>query len=79
MKVRYPLATLVIAFAAAGAAQNLGPWPQHALDRPQPPVVMPAPADKPAAPPADAVIIPAIPRPERDDWGTSMSFAQVGH
>ena len=57
MKVRHPLATLLIVFAAPVAAQNLGPWPQHALDRPQPPVVMPAPADKPGAPPADAVVL----------------------
>ncbi|HXI33305.1 MAG TPA: DUF1080 domain-containing protein [Gemmatimonadales bacterium] len=56
MKVRYPLAML-IAVATPAAAQNLGPWPQHALDRPQPPVVMPAPADKPGAPPADAVVL----------------------
>ena len=56
MKVRYPLAMLIAA-ATPAAAQNLGPWPQHALDRPQPPVVMPAPADKPGAPPADAVVL----------------------
>ena len=56
MKVRYPLAMLM-AVAIPAAAQNLGPWPQHALDRPQPPVVMPAPADKPGAPPADAVVL----------------------
>jgi len=56
VKVRYPLAMLM-AVAIPAAAQNLGPWPQHALDRPQPPVVMPAPADKPGAPPADAVVL----------------------
>jgi|SRR5206468_6864428 len=32
-------------------------WPIHSLDRPQPPVVAPAPAEHPAAPPADAVVL----------------------
>ncbi len=36
---------------------NLGTWPQHALDRPQPPVVDPGPARSPAPPPSDAVVL----------------------
>ena len=57
MNSRFPAAVLATLFATPLAAQNLGPWPQHALDRPQPPVVMPAAADKPSAPPADAVVL----------------------
>ena len=51
-----PLLFLALA-AAPAAAQDLGPWPQHSMDRPQPPVVTPAPSDKPYAPPSDAVVL----------------------
>ena len=43
--------------AAPADAQNLGRWPIHSLDRPQPPVVTPAPVDWPGAAPADAVAL----------------------
>jgi hypothetical protein len=33
------------------------PWPVHATDRPRPPVVTPAPAGPPVAPPADAILL----------------------
>ncbi len=49
---------LFLAFAAGpAAAQDLGPWPQHSMDRPVPPVVTPAPAATPGAPPSDAVVL----------------------
>src|SRR5207249_9815224 len=46
------------AFVAVPAvAQDLGPWPQHSMDRPVPPVVTPAPSATPGAPPSDAVVL----------------------
>jgi len=45
------------ALAALAPTQDLGPWPQHSMDRPQPPVVTPAPYDKPYVPPSDAVVL----------------------
>lgn len=39
---------------------DLGPWPQHSLDRPKPPVVDPgtgSPAAEAAPPPSDAVVL----------------------
>src|SRR3954453_19266931 len=33
------------------------PWHVHDPDRPHPPVVTPAPADRPAAPPSDAIVL----------------------
>jgi len=38
-------------------AQDLGPWPQHSLDRPAPKVVAPAPPGAPVPPPADAIVL----------------------
>ncbi len=32
-------------------------WPIHSMDRPRPPVVTPAPAGPPAAPPSDAIVL----------------------
>jgi 3-keto-disaccharide hydrolase len=49
--------TALTALTAPVTAQDLGPWPQHSLDRPQPPVVTPAPADKPIPPPSDAMAL----------------------
>ncbi len=49
------LAVLVVTCASAGAQQST--WPQHALDRPQPPVVAPAATQPPVPPPADAVVL----------------------
>jgi len=43
--------------AAPVAAQVSTRWPVHSRDRPQPPVVTPAPADQPATPPADAIVL----------------------
>ena len=43
--------------AAPVSAQIAARWPIHSRDRPQPPVVTPAPADRPAAPPADAIVL----------------------
>ncbi len=36
---------------------DLGTWPQHALDRPQPPVVDPGPERAPVPAPSDAVVL----------------------
>jgi len=56
--MRFPLQLLLLAFVAVPAvAQDLGPWPQHSMDRPVPPVVTPAPAATAAAPPSDAVVL----------------------
>ena len=56
--MRFPLQLLLFAFVAVPAvAQDLGRWPQHSMDRPQPPIVTPAPYDKPYAPPSDAVVL----------------------
>ncbi|HEY7471468.1 MAG TPA: DUF1080 domain-containing protein [Gemmatimonadota bacterium] len=45
--------------ATTGAAfgQELGDWPIHSLDRPQPPVVDPGPPPGPSPPPSDAVVL----------------------
>ena len=54
------LTTLLILAATPLAAQNPTPpgarWPMHAMDRPRPPVVAPAPA-RAAPPPADAIVL----------------------
>jgi 3-keto-disaccharide hydrolase len=51
------LPTLAALAVPPAAAQVDTRWPQHSLDRPQPPVVRPAPLDRPGAPPADAVVL----------------------
>jgi hypothetical protein len=43
--------------ATPGTAQHFGRWPIHSTERPQPAVVPPAPAARPDAPPADAVVL----------------------
>jgi hypothetical protein len=48
---------LVAPWGGAQAQQPSFSWPVHALDRPQPPVVAPAPPDRPGAPPADAIVL----------------------
>ncbi|HJQ64951.1 MAG TPA: DUF1080 domain-containing protein [Gemmatimonadales bacterium] len=45
-----------VAISRAGA-QVSSRWPIHAMDRPQPPVVAPAPTARPDAPPADAIVL----------------------
>lgn len=49
------LVAVVATAATAGAQQSA--WPQHALDRPPPPVVAPAAVQPLVAPPADAVVL----------------------
>ena len=46
-----------LAGAPVHAQQPTLAWPVHSLERPQPPVVPPAPVNRPAAPPADAVVL----------------------
>lgn len=48
---------LTLCATTAATAQVSTRWPQHALDRPQPRIVGPATADRPDAPPTDAVVL----------------------
>jgi hypothetical protein len=50
------LCTVAILARTVGA-QDLGPWAQHALDRPQPRIVMSRPAGAPVPPPSDAIVL----------------------
>lgn len=50
-----PLALLLAATTAM--AQDLGPWPQHSMDRPKPPVVNPGPFTASAPAPSDAIVL----------------------
>lgn len=52
-----PALLALVLVAAPAAAQEPGDWKQHALDRPAPRIVTPAPAGPPLAPPSDAVIL----------------------
>jgi hypothetical protein len=57
MKLRWLFGLAPVFGAAPAAAQVSIRWPIHSKDRPQPPVVTPAPADQPSAPPADAIVL----------------------
>ena len=57
MKLGWLLGLAPVLGATPTAAQVSTRWPVHSRDRPQPPVVTPAPADQPAAPPADAIVL----------------------
>jgi hypothetical protein len=61
MDVTLNLAVTALLAAALGAAASDSPprdWPMHDESRPQPPVVDPGPApERPAPPPADAVVL----------------------
>lgn len=46
-----------VVLAVPAPAQVSARWPIHSLDRPQPPVVAPAPTARPDAPPADAIVL----------------------
>lgn len=50
-------AAALLLVTAACQAQGAMPWPIHSMDRPQPPVVTPAPGAGIAAPPGDAVVL----------------------
>src|SRR5438270_290125 len=54
-----PKVALLLLVAAGMAAQSQVSmqWPQHAMDRPQPPVVDPGPFTASAPPPADAIVL----------------------
>lgn len=47
----------LLSAAGAWAQQPVIQWAPHTMDRPQPPVVAPAPAARPGAPPSDAVVL----------------------
>lgn len=51
------LAVVAATVSAVPAGAQVAKWPVHSLERPAPPVVQPAPADRPAEPPADAVVL----------------------
>jgi hypothetical protein len=57
MKLRWLFGLAPVIGAAPVAAQVSTRWPIHSRDRPQPPVVTPAPTDQPAAPPTDAIVL----------------------
>ncbi len=57
MKLRWLFGLAPVIGAAPAAGQVSTRWPIHSRDRPQPPVVTPAPTDQPAAPPADAIVL----------------------
>jgi len=48
---------LAVLLATPAAAQVSTRWPQHSLERSQPSIVGPAPAERPTAPPTDAVVL----------------------
>jgi len=55
---RIPMLMLAALVGAPVHAQQPTPvWPIHSIERPQPPVVTPAPVDRPAAPPTDAIVL----------------------
>ncbi|OYV64237.1 MAG: hypothetical protein B7Z72_13510, partial [Gemmatimonadetes bacterium 21-71-4] len=51
------LTSLMLLPAARAAAQVDTRWPQHSMERPQPPVVDPGPYGRDDARPADAVVL----------------------
>lgn len=50
-------AAVTVLIAGAHAQGRTLRWPQHSMDRPVPPIVTPAPAGRPAAPPSDAIVL----------------------
>src|SRR6266567_2070376 len=48
---------LILASCASVASAQLGNWPQHSMDRPQPPVIDPGPFTASLRPPSDAVVL----------------------
>ena len=55
-----PIPAAVVAlflFPASLFAQSGTSWPQHSMDRPQPPIVTPAPAGAPVPAPSDAIVL----------------------
>ena len=48
---------MMVTTAAKAQIYGTSTWPQHSLDRPQPPIVTPAPAGAPVPPPSDAVVL----------------------
>jgi len=50
-------AVLFFATTMSAGAQVSTKWPQHSMDRPEPPVVEPGPFKASASPPADAIVL----------------------
>ncbi|HEX7937808.1 MAG TPA: DUF1080 domain-containing protein [Gemmatimonadaceae bacterium] len=67
--MRLALSLTLCLTAGIADAQDLGPWPQHSLDRPAPKVVTPAPAGAPVPPPADAIVL--FDGKSLDNWRTA--------
>lgn len=56
-RIAWLLGFAPVALGSRASAQVSTRWPIHSMDRPQPPVVAPAPTARPDAPPADAVVL----------------------
>jgi hypothetical protein len=56
-RVALSVALLIVVSSRLMSAQDVGSWPQHDLNRPQPPIVDPGPFKAPQGPPSDAVIL----------------------
>lgn len=56
-RIAWLLGIAAVALGPRAGAQVSTRWPIHSMDRPQPPVVAPAPTARPDAPPADAVVL----------------------
>ena len=57
LTISWCTAWLAVTAVPALAQQPTISWPQHSMDRPQPPVVTPAPAGAPVPPPSDAIVL----------------------
>ena len=66
------LALMLVASVARG--QKVKDWPIHSMDRPQPPIVVPAPAGAPVSPPSDATVI--FNGDDLSGWRTASDPAQ---
>lgn len=57
-RAHFPFSIFLFSAAAMNAdAQSVGSWPPHTMDRPQPPIVTPAPAGAPVPAPSDAIVL----------------------
>jgi hypothetical protein len=64
----------LLAVTASADAQKMKDWPIHSLERPQPGIVVPAPASGPVPPPSDATVI--FNGEDLSGWRTASDPAQ---
>lgn len=86
-RVSMPLSIVGMVAAASTVSAQRPDWPQHALDRPRPVVVTPAPIVGPAGPPSDAIVLfdgrglaewrSTDSTPTRAGWKASSSAIEV--